>query len=184
MPSDLKSSFRFPERPGAYAIELGLGSETTISIGKLGRFRFPAGNYLYCGSALGSGGLAPRLNRHIFQLNHNQHWHIDYLRPHTTPLFAVTVLEGRHPVTTDSPCECQLVRLIERFLDASFPAPGFGAGDCRSGCPAHLLQISSTEGLPVLDSASFQQTLRDQFPSISDEERVDCIDLRRFFLPG
>jgi Uri superfamily endonuclease len=50
--------------PGTYALLLKLDKQERITIGKLGTFDFPAGYYLYVGSALGPGGLRARLARH------------------------------------------------------------------------------------------------------------------------
>ena len=47
--------------PGTYALLLKLNNRERITVGKLGAFDFPAGYYLYMGSALGPGGLRARL---------------------------------------------------------------------------------------------------------------------------
>ena len=52
------------EMKGTYALVLQLERQEEIAIGKLGTFTFPAGYYLYVGSALGPGGLEARLARH------------------------------------------------------------------------------------------------------------------------
>ncbi len=62
---------------GTYALILKLDREAVIAVGKLTTFAFPAGYYLYIGSAL--GGLFPRIERHI-RGGKKLHWHIDYLR--------------------------------------------------------------------------------------------------------
>ena len=46
---------------GAYALVLHLERKEEITVGRLGTFAFPAGYYLYAGSALGPGGLEARL---------------------------------------------------------------------------------------------------------------------------
>jgi len=50
--------------PGTYALLLKLDKQERITVGRLGTFDFPAGYYLYVGSALGPGGLQARLARH------------------------------------------------------------------------------------------------------------------------
>jgi len=55
-----------PSEKGTYAIYIHLPRSKTITIGKLGRFNFPIGAYVYIGSAFGSGGLRSRLKRHIY----------------------------------------------------------------------------------------------------------------------
>ena len=46
---------------GIYALVLHLEHREEITVGKLGTVTFPAGYYLYVGSALGPGGLEARL---------------------------------------------------------------------------------------------------------------------------
>ena len=46
--------------PGTYALLLKLDKQEKITVGKLCTFDFPAGYYLYVGSALGPGGLQAR----------------------------------------------------------------------------------------------------------------------------
>ena len=65
-------------RSRAVLLILHLAQPTTITIGKLGTFEFPAGWYAYTGSALGPGGLAARLAYHHRREKSFQ-WHIDYL---------------------------------------------------------------------------------------------------------
>ena len=63
---------------GTYALVVGLDRSQDISIGRRGRFHFPAGFYIYVGSALGPGGVAARLAHHL-RAGKCLHWHIDYL---------------------------------------------------------------------------------------------------------
>jgi len=65
--------------PGTYALILHLSKKLErIEIGKLGRFAFDAGFYVYVGSAFGPGGLKARLQRHL-RTDKPLHWHIDLL---------------------------------------------------------------------------------------------------------
>ena len=66
---------------GTYALVLHLECTEEITVGKLGMFTFPAGYYLYVGSALGPGGLEARLARHR-RRGKKLRWHIDYLLEH------------------------------------------------------------------------------------------------------
>jgi Uri superfamily endonuclease len=103
---------------------------TTISIGRLGEFRFPTGWYLYVGSARGPGGLAARVSRH-HRTSKTHHWHIDYLRAHAE-LIAAWYTTGRQKR------ECNWADTLSALPGAAIPVPRFGASDCR--CPAHLIQ--------------------------------------------
>ena len=50
---------------GTYALLLHLDSQRRIAVGRLKEFDFPAGHYVYVGSALGPGGLGARIGRHL-----------------------------------------------------------------------------------------------------------------------
>jgi Uri superfamily endonuclease len=116
---------------GTYILVLHLAQEKEIAIGRLGCFLFPAGFYLYVGSALGPGGLAARLARHR-RLDKKMRWHIDYLR-------ACTAWVGAYYATGQERRECSWARALWSLPGASLPAPRFGASDCR--CPAHLVHL-------------------------------------------
>jgi sugar fermentation stimulation protein A len=77
--------------PGVYHLLIHLPQDTTMEVGKLGNFRFPAGYYVYTGSAL--GGLESRIARH-FRRKKRLHWHIDYLLQYGCIIDVIT-----HPTT-------------------------------------------------------------------------------------
>jgi hypothetical protein len=62
--------------PGCYSLIIDLKREKTIRVGQLGEAVFPAGTYVYTGSAM--KGLGARLRRHCAKTK-KIHWHIDYL---------------------------------------------------------------------------------------------------------
>jgi Uri superfamily endonuclease len=99
-----------------------------LEVGKKGEFLFPAGFYIYVGSALGPGGLK-RVIRHI-KLSRNKdrkpRWHVDYinLSPSFRLVSAICAL-------TSARLECELACRIGGNL-----APGFGCTDCK--CSSHL----------------------------------------------
>lgn len=119
--------------PGTYALLLRLDSPQRIQVGRLGEFPFPAGWYLYLGSARGPGGLAARLARHRRVSDKRFHWHIDYLRAVATPIEAWTV-------ASDVRLECHWARAAATLPGATIVAPRFGASDCR--CASHLYYFS------------------------------------------
>lgn len=121
-----------PKEPGTYILILRLSRQTTLSVGRLGEFEFPAGWYAYVGSAHGSGGLAARVARHQ-RASKKLHWHIDYLRCRAD-LTAVWCATG--PARR----ECVWAEMLVELPGASIPVPRFGASDCR--CPAHLIWFS------------------------------------------
>lgn len=115
---------------GTYLLILRLDRDIArLPVGKLGVLDFPAGYYLYVGSAFGSGGLPARLAYHARREKARPHWHIDYLRKH-----------GRLEEAWSIACSERLERLWVDALSAAPVvqpvAPGFGASD--SPCKSHL----------------------------------------------
>lgn len=114
---------RSENSPISYQLHLVLEKSTVITVGKLGRFAFPAGKYVYTGSA--RRNMAARVARHL-AISKPMRWHIDYLlsHPHCRVL----------AVSTFSETECE----VNRLVDGAIIAPGFGSTDCRNGCGSHL----------------------------------------------
>jgi Uri superfamily endonuclease len=126
-----------PGLPGTYAVSFILSKAVKVTIGRLGRFDFQAGDYVYLGSARGPGGLRPRLGRHL-RSDKAIHWHIDYLCPNLE-IRAIGYLVG------DDNLECAWSQSLAALRAARLPAPGFGASDCVRGCPAHLVAFPAGE---------------------------------------
>lgn len=149
---------------GTYALLLQLEEPREITVGRLGRFVFPAGYYLYVGSALGPGGLEARLARHLarshtsripLQLERRDRgvrpgdlrgkkrlrWHIDYLLECARLIEVWSVPSGER-------LECLWARAARELPGAQIPVPGFGASDCR--CPAHLVHFATRPSLAPL----------------------------------
>ena len=118
---------------GTYALVLHLGHREEMAIGKLGTFVFPAGYYLYLGSALGPGGLEARLARHR-RREKRPRWHIDYLLQRAAPVEVWSVASGER-------LECLWARAARELPGARIPVPGFGSSDCR--CPSHLVHFAA-----------------------------------------
>lgn len=112
---------------GTYALIIAVASETTIAVGKLAEFAFPAGYYIYLGSA--RGGLFQRVRRHLSK-EKRLRWHIDYL------LKEVKVVEVWYTLG-DERLECRWASAANEMPQAQIIAPGFGSSDCR--CPSHLI---------------------------------------------
>lgn len=111
------------EKARTYQLHIRLERSQDIVIGRLGRFTFEKGQYLYTGSA--TRNMRARLLRHLSG-NKTLHWHIDYL------LAAKTAeITG---ISLASEPECA----VNQAVKAPIPVPGFGASDCRAGCRAHL----------------------------------------------
>lgn len=126
------SSGPAPAAPGTYLLLLALPWALNLTVGRLGRVDLPAGWYVYVGSALGPGGLAGRLQRHMAGPR-RYHWHIDYLAALNPPWTARFAISGQRQ-------ECRWVQTLHA-AGASWPVRGFGSSDCRAGCAAHLLRL-------------------------------------------
>ena len=107
----------------SYQLYFRLPEAARLAVGGLGPCDFPAGRYVYTGSA--RRGFEARLRRHLAP-HKTLRWHIDYLL--AAPHVRITgIARGLAP-------ECRLNQASAgRVL-----IPGFGASDCRSGCGSHL----------------------------------------------
>jgi Uri superfamily endonuclease len=106
-----------------YQLLIRLAEPVRIRVGRLGSFEFPAGRYVYTGSARRNP--EARIARHLSAVK-RLHWHIDYLLAAPGADVAGTLRFGE--------TECEVNgRTLGRIL-----VPGFGASDCRAGCGSHL----------------------------------------------
>lgn len=106
-----------------YQLLIDLPRAARVTVGRLGTFRFPAGRYVYTGSA--RRNLEARIARHL-RREKTLRWHIDYLL--AAP--GARVVE----VKRSSRDECEL----NRRTAGEVLVPGFGVSDCRAGCGSHL----------------------------------------------
>jgi Uri superfamily endonuclease len=136
---------------GAYILLLETSANVLVRIGSLGEVKIPKGQFLYVGSA--RKNLMQRIARHrrlAEQKAGKLHWHIDHLLLHPEiKLLAIISFPGGE--------ECRISHQIFLQKGVTAPIPGFGATDCRSGCPAHLYHrkkfnnaILSAAGSPLL----------------------------------
>ncbi|MGC9349547.1 MAG: GIY-YIG nuclease family protein [Anaerolineae bacterium] len=135
--------------PGTYGLGLTLAAPTHCTVGALGTWRFPAGHYIYVGSAWGPGGLRARVSRHLRGTGTTR-WHIDYLRAYAQPA-ALWLAPDAH-------LECVWAQHLAAHPDAQIIAPRFGASDCR--CPSHLfyLENQTFNDLDLPGHPTFAQT--------------------------
>lgn len=99
-----------------YILEIWLERGQAIRIGRLGKFYFPRGCYLYVGSA--KKNLRQRIQRHLRE-EKKRFWHIDYLLPY-----------GRiNNVWTGEVEEEDVAQILEQRL--KIPAQGFGSSDTQ-----------------------------------------------------
>lgn len=110
-------------RAVSYQLMIDVSSPVRVQVGRLGTFDFPAGTYVYTGSA--RRGIEARLARHA-RAEKALRWHIDFL----------LAAPGVHlrSIVRSGQTECQL----NQASVGSVPVLGFGASDCRAGCGTHL----------------------------------------------
>jgi len=111
---------------GIYHLIIYLSFDKEIRIGKLGLFLFPAGYYVYTGSAM--QGLEARVARHK-RKQKKLHWHIDFLLQYAEIINVITY-------QTKERLECCLNSKIMSISGSQIIAKGFGSSDC--GCITHL----------------------------------------------
>ncbi|MCF6211060.1 MAG: GIY-YIG nuclease family protein [Gammaproteobacteria bacterium] len=106
-----------------YQLRIAVARLRILTVGQFGTFRFPAGRYVYTGSA--RRNLISRVRRH---LSHDKklRWHIDYL----LAAYAVKIVD----VVLSNETECAL----NQGVGGEIIVPGFGASDCRACCGSHL----------------------------------------------
>ncbi|MFP3951349.1 MAG: GIY-YIG nuclease family protein [Candidatus Bathyarchaeia archaeon] len=126
---------------GSYCLCIGIKDKTRITVGALGKIAFPAGCYIYVGSAL--NGLEHRITRHM-DMSHGVykavHWHIDYLlKAPEVEIRAVYYKESKDRE------ECSI---SEGIAERGKPVPCFGSSDCR--CTSHLYKVDGCDFLNSL----------------------------------
>lgn len=99
-----------------------------VTVGRFGTFNFPAGWYVYTGSA--RRNFEARVRRHLSP-HKTLRWHIDYLL--AAP--GVAIRDVRR--TTEAECA------LNQQLAGEVIVAGFGASDCRAGCVSHLKRLAS-----------------------------------------
>lgn len=119
--------------PTTYQLYILVARRVVVTVGKLGPCDFPAGEYIYTGSAKKT--IESRIARHLTRVK-TLRWHIDYL------LAAPEVeIIG---VARWAEAECTV---NQRSLGATI-VPRFGTTDCRNGCGSHLKFIGATDDRP------------------------------------
>jgi Uri superfamily endonuclease len=111
-----------------YRLVIQVDRPVRRAIGRLGECTFPAGRYVYTGSA--KRNLEARIARHLRE-EKRCHWHIDHLLA-APGVRIVAVARSRLG-------ECDANQRVRGVVTV----PGFGASDCRAGCGAHLKRMST-----------------------------------------
>lgn len=111
-----------------YRLVIEVSRPVRQAIGRLGTFAFPAGRYVYTGSA--KRNLEARIARHMRE-EKRCHWHIDHLLA-APGVRIVSVARSRLG-------ECEANQRVRGVV----AVPRFGASDCCSGCGTHLKRVST-----------------------------------------
>lgn len=139
-PTGTKTLPPLPAEAGTYALLLRAEFARTIVVGRLGTLDVRRGWYVYVGSALGPGGLAARVGRHLRHAK-TCRWHVDYLT-------AVATLDEVWLTLGGTRRECQWANALGQMRGATVPLDGFGASDCR--CCTHLYYFRRRPSLRAL----------------------------------
>ncbi|PKO92127.1 MAG: DUF123 domain-containing protein [Betaproteobacteria bacterium HGW-Betaproteobacteria-1] len=118
-----------PENLITYQLTIRLKEDARIAIGRFGTCFFPAGDYVYTGSA--RRNLEARIARHCSK-DKKLRWHIDYLlaAPETSIIHIARFTQA----------ECT----INRQQAGRILIKGLGASDCHAGCGSHLKYLGRT----------------------------------------
>ncbi len=130
---------------GVYSLVIHVSRKRSINIGRLGGFVFPAGFYVYIGSA--QKNLERRIERHL-RREKKLHWHIDYLLQHAR-------ITGVHTFAGKKHAECELSHRVKNMKNAVIPVMGFGSSDCS--CAAHLYYFRNDPSLEIFRGATQPQ---------------------------
>jgi len=109
---------------GSYLLVLQLERQKRIEVGRLGKFMFQKGYYVYVGSAISN--LRARIKRHRHKRK-KMYWHIDYLTHVTDGFLSI-------PIRSSQRQECEIARSLS-LIFKSGPS-NFGSSDCK--CLTHL----------------------------------------------
>ncbi len=130
---------------GTYTLLLLAQKEVTVTVGSLGKRRFPAGYYSYTGSALGKGAsLKNRITRHL-RKEKRRFWHIDYLLENEN-----VSVEAIIAAETSQKIECEINQHMKTGMKGKVKVKGFGASDCQKNCKSHLLFFPDAKNVDCL----------------------------------
>lgn len=126
---------------GTYVLVIRLDAPREITVGRLGTYLFPAGYYLYVGSALGPGGLRARIARHLNRDGKKMRWHVDYL-------LAQARVEEVWVAKSRTRLECRWAKVLCQVEGAMPFVAGFGSSDCA--CLTHLIYFQDRPRFSIL----------------------------------
>ena len=149
---------------GSYILMIHIPRDVTARVGSLGERYFPAGYYLYVGTA--KRGLTKRMERHLRKRT-TAHWHIDYLKGYADQCTAI-------PIRSSLPLEHELAEAVGRIADGCVVS--FGSSDCD--CPGHLFRFAGNplQMQPFIDLLQYFRIDRleegNLLPSLDRQEKI------------
>ena len=158
--------------PRLYQLLIRLPEKRVITVGRLGRFAFPSGYYVYTGSAVRN--IESRIARHL-RKDKKMRWHIDYFLRQGE----VTEIKRYGGNRT----ECGLNRSTRRLPGARTVVKGFGSSDCS--CASHLCYFQRNPPQELGSTSPRRRALNrtqsiartdlpgtERFPSASPQKRL------------
>lgn len=133
---------------GVYCLLIEMREACSIRVGKLGSFDFPAGVYVYVGSAL--AGVQQRVRRHRSS-DKRRRWHIDYLLAHAEIVSTMSV------ACDSQEYECAIAETLMHAEGAVVVVQGFGSSDCR--CRSHLIYFGDAGVESVAELVSMRLSM-------------------------
>lgn len=120
---------------GVYVLEISVGRNISVKVGKLGSVNFDKGLYAYVGSA--QNNLEKRVKRHLSKQK-KIFWHIDYLLANKHVKIAEVFFKSECRKSE----EC---RFAAEMAKSSLSMTGFGSSDCK--CASHLYKLRGVQFL-------------------------------------
>ena len=114
----------------SYQLLIKVTKDIDLKVGKLGRFIFLVGSYVYTGSA--KTNIDKRIERHLCK-EKKLHWHIDYLLNNDD----VKIID----IKKSEMIECSL----NKKTFGTIIIKGFGSSDCNLCCGSHLKYLGDYE---------------------------------------
>ena len=149
---------------GTYSLILKLENDQHIEIGKLGKFLFKKGYYVYSGSALGGFGRV----KYQLKKNKNKRWHIDYLLDNAK-IIKIFLSE------VEKNYEHEVSKSLSNSKNAEVLVRGFGSSDCKEGCPSHLIYFSEN---PEISDIYQRLNLKYLILEESDFKNMQCFKIQ------
>lgn len=160
----MKKSPLMRDDPGTYLLVMQCADSQTVKAGAQGTVTLHTGVYLYAGSAFGPGGVGARVRRHA-RIDHAQHWHIDYIRPHCA-------LRGAWVSYADTKLECPWACALLDADGTSVPKKGLGSSDC--GCRAHFMRWETERNAPHRAVHRPHRAVHRQIEALLQDARPDA----------